>query len=105
IAAGAAHTCVLDDSGVQCWGSGYRELDESPIVTPALQNPSKVFAGRALTCALDDAGAQCWGRSDDLAVGTINGVLADSLNPVSIAIGSYQSCVLDDEAIKCVPTF
>ena len=58
VSGGGAHTCVLDDNSVHCWG--YNDYGQSDVPTD-LVNPIAVSAGYQHTCALDDNGVHCWG--------------------------------------------
>ncbi|MGE0174618.1 MAG: hypothetical protein AB7T49_17620 [Oligoflexales bacterium] len=58
---GYDHTCLLDDSGVKCWGYSNNGQTNAPL----LKNPKLIEAGGGIgyvhTCALDDTGVVCWG--------------------------------------------
>lgn len=57
VAVSNSHGCATDGQEVQCWGeSRWSQLD-----SPALSNPTRVFAGNDLSCAIDDSGLHCWG--------------------------------------------
>jgi len=65
VAAGAVHSCALDDSGqVWCWGAnwhgqlgdGTTETRPSPVPVPGLGGVRQLAAGKAHSCALDEAG-------------------------------------------------
>src|SRR5262245_11037967 len=60
LALGRFHTCVLDLTGVKCWGAN----DFGQTDVPPLHHPSQVSAGGFHTCVLDDDGVKCWGHAD-----------------------------------------
>ncbi len=93
--AGAAHTCVVVDSDVVCWGSN-TSFQSSTSGTPSnVPTPKKtvqagqfsVTAGAAHTCTAPASGpAQCWGENDDGQVG--DGTQADAVVPKSISLSA-----------------
>ncbi len=110
---GHDHTCaVLEDGGVQCWGSntsgqlGDGTLDSSatPVDVcaagsgPACAGGSRlegivdVAAGFAHTCALtDEGGVLCWGAGDAGQLG--DGTTNSHSNPASVCVsGSGVGC-------------
>lgn len=57
-AAGAGHSCLLDEYGVYCWGDNSAGQTD----VPALSNPLWVAAGGNTSCAIDEHQAlHCWG--------------------------------------------
>jgi alpha-tubulin suppressor-like RCC1 family protein len=105
VAAGAVHTCALDDRGsVRCWGYagdgrlGYGNLDnigddESPasagtVDLGAGRTATAITAGRGHTCALlDDAGVRCWGYGLDGRLGSGTGdSIGDDETPGSMPV-------------------
>ena len=92
VSVGFWHTCVIDDSGVVCWGwDGDGRVD-----VPALSNPSQVSVGGSHTCVLDDSGVVCWGNNNN---GQTNVPLLN--NPTQVSSGATHSCALDDSGITC----
>ncbi len=86
IAAGNAHTCVIDSGRAYCWGENdYGQLGDGSTTdsaVPVAVDTSGVLAGKTLTqisagggggldtCALDSTGAAyCWGANSDGALG------------------------------------
>ena len=55
---GIGHSCVLDNTGVVCWGSN----PFGGTTFPELTKPTQVSAGEFHSCALDDTGVVCWDR-------------------------------------------
>jgi len=92
VSTGDQHTCVLDDSGVVCWGRN----DYGQTTVPALTNPLTVSAGDWHTCALDDSGVVCWGAN---ALGQTT--VPSLTNPVAISLGNQHTCALDDSGVLC----
>jgi len=115
MAAGAAHTCALNDrKGVVCWGSnnnGQLGLGDSAIVNKLEPGPvadldsgvQALAAGENHTCALLDNGTvQCWGMntSGQLGIGSTEGqnrparVVNLDLPVTAIAAGENHTCAL-----------
>lgn len=92
ISAGLAHTCVLDDTGVKCWGNNV----EGQIQVPKLNNPKIISSGGYHTCALDNTELKCWG---DNSRGQIK--IPMLKNPRFVSAGNYHTCALDDNGVKC----
>ena len=59
MAAGWNHVCVVDDTGVECWGdNSYGQIE----VPADLGRVVQLSAGARYSCALNDAGVvTCWG--------------------------------------------
>lgn len=70
IAAGAAHSCVLDSDGdVRCWGAA--QLG-APEVTIRLPGATAIAAGGDHTCALlGDGRVRCWGDDSFGQLGSV----------------------------------
>jgi alpha-tubulin suppressor-like RCC1 family protein len=131
LAAGAAHTCALMETGaVRCWGhNGYGKLgygntqsigdDEAPVAAGDVNVGGPVVqlaAGGSHTCALLDTGAvRCWGYGSDGRLGYGNTqsigdneapVAAGDVNVggpvVQLAAGGSHTCaLLDTGAVRC----
>ncbi len=130
VAAGIAHTCVVVDHGLRCWGSNERGQlgtgvagnigDDEPASKSLgvdLGGPiSAVFAGAVTTCALRENGSvYCWGDGldgklgygntesigDDETAGTVGPV--DVGGPVSqLALSDEHTCaLLDKGTVRC----
>lgn len=85
------HGCVIDDTGIVCWGK------EDQITIPStLTNPREVKAGSGFSCALDDAGLKCWGWEQLSMEASINIENATNLN-----IGRSSVCLLDNGQPIC----
>ena len=111
IAAGGAHTCLIDPSGATyCWGAnaagqlgtGATQTSTTPTRITGTEHFSRVAPGLSHTCAITARGALfCWGNNDSgqLADGThisrdvpSRVQLASSL--ASVASGAGYSCGL-----------
>lgn len=93
LSTGETHSCVLDDTGPVCWGSGvYGEDDPAP----ALSNPTLIDAGFYRNCAIDDTGVVCWGRGPDSNT--------DLVNPFAVSQSRYDTCAIDDTGLVCWAT-
>ncbi len=102
IAAGARHSCAVDDLGnLQCWGwNGFGQLGDGTRVSRhqrkvvvGVNGASKLLdvvavdAGHGHTCARRSSGAMyCWGSNAYAQLG--NGDTKSSLHPV-VVFGSY----------------
>jgi alpha-tubulin suppressor-like RCC1 family protein len=109
LAAGRAHTCVLDEAGaVLCFGENAdgqlgrttnEEFSAAPNAVARIGGAAtQVTAGGFHTCAiLDDGRVRCWGDARDLAIGA---VLVDggvsTVDPVDVAL---DAALDDDEAV------
>lgn len=94
IAAGSAHTCVIQGTGdVLCWGWNHKAqlgtgAAGAPTATPSapasLPAADRVSAGDVHTCAIDTLGlVRCWG---DDALGQVTGVPGEPVGlPVAVA--------------------
>lgn len=95
VSVGRDAACALDDSGVQCWGSGQVVTDQ-PLREKTI-NPKIITVGGSHACLLNQNDSIiCWGSNDD---GQIN-VPALS-HPVTISAGIKHTCAIDDEGVKC----
>jgi cysteine-rich repeat protein len=131
IAAGAFHTCALQDTGVvRCWGDGnfgqlgYGNQDsiggnQSPATAGDINvggSTIQIAAGNRHTCALLDTGAvRCWGDGSYGQLGYGNQVsIGDDELPatagdvnvggsaIQIAAGGRHTCaLLDTGAVRC----
>jgi len=68
LAVGFDHVCLLDQSGVECWGG---------VDVPQLDNPRLITAGADFTCAVDDSAIKCWGGGSDLDPGYYSVFISD----------------------------
>lgn len=113
VAAGEAHTCLLDRSGnVWCWGwniYGQAGSEPSQSVWPPVQLPltgiTSISSGAYHSCAIDGAGRLfCWGRNNQGQLGNEN--LNDSSIPVevtalsgetiaAVSCGSFHTCAVN----------
>jgi alpha-tubulin suppressor-like RCC1 family protein len=92
ISAGGLHTCVIDDTGVVCWGQN--TSGETDV--PSLTNPTQVSLGYEHSCALDDTGVVCWGNNRWSAVD-----VPSLSNPTQVSAGGAHTCALDDTGVVC----
>jgi alpha-tubulin suppressor-like RCC1 family protein len=92
ITAGAAHTCVIADRRVLCWGRNAEGQLGAPLPAPllmprvvsALPQARAIAAGARHTCAIDDhAAVSCWGANESGQLG--NGATDSSNVPVPVA--------------------
>jgi len=120
VTTGGEHACALtDDTGAQCWGSGFggrlgtgtEDYFGSPadvciplvLLPVVMEMPAglsclavsgyvAIDAGGQFTCALtEEGGMACWGRNHDAVLG--DGTKEDRLYPVQVcATGSGAAC-------------
>lgn len=124
VAGGGSSACVLDDTGVHCFGEKIENV-------PALVNTFQISAGWQHACALHDGGVTCWGdntygqtnvpklEGPKLVASAIhsscavdpkgvtcwgNPKLPDSQeikNPTALALGLYHGCSIENDTVKC----
>ncbi len=92
IGAGKNHSCIVDESGLFCWGLN----DLQQIDVPALGDVWEVAGGRGHTCSLGDDGVVCWG-DNNFGQRNVPGLT----NPRKLAAGDDFNCALDDNGITC----
>ncbi len=85
LSVGSRHGCMIDQKGVQCWGT--------TAEIPAMDHPTAVAVGDHFSCALDKNGVQCWGARS-MNVPTLK-------NPYALAASSTYACALDDTGAVC----
>lgn len=114
IAAGAYHTCAIDDGDVVCWGAGKENTNTDyefgqNIVPDDLSNPTQISAGDAQTCILDDNGVRCWGlainiefyQASDFPLSDDLSRPDDTTNPTVVAAGYGVGCLLESDGAMC----
>jgi alpha-tubulin suppressor-like RCC1 family protein len=99
LAAGWAHTCGVDRSGVGwCWGLGY---GSQPVALSGSQIFVGVVAGAGHSCALDDSdGAWCWGDNGAGQLG-IGQVGTASPDPVPVTGGLTFALLRAGGSVTC----
>ncbi len=118
-AAGAAHTCALDDAGnVYCWGSsnnGQLGLGpdsgprDAPVPVPGLSGVKALAAGRAHTCAVaqQDGSVRCWGANNVGQLGLdvfgsdmpVPKLVAGLVDVVAITAGDSHTCAATADGV------
>lgn len=94
--AGFAHTCVLTDNGVVCWGDP--KLSPEVLDIPKdLGQPSQIVSGAQHMCALTDGSVKCWGNNQYKTAEA-----PKNLGYVrEIAVGRGYNCVRVDSSVQC----
>lgn len=90
LAAGGDHNCLLDATGVHCWGDNSLQQNKVPL----LADPESVATGGKYACAIDGGALKCWG---DIAASSLPVVE----NAQLLALGPDNGCVLDDNGTTC----
>lgn len=90
--------CLLDDNGPNCWGYDYYGVTDIP---DDLVSPVKLSAGYGHVCVLDETPqgnvVRCWGDGSN---GELD-VPVDLNNPVDVVSGSFRSCALQGDGVRC----
>jgi alpha-tubulin suppressor-like RCC1 family protein len=113
VAAGTAHTCVIVDGGVQCFGANdHGQLgdgtttDRSTPPAAAVMGPvapvTAVAVGGAHSCAIDAKGQLwCWGQGDEGEIGDGAGQDRPAPVPVELGTGAGVTAVAAGGAHTC----
>ena len=92
LSSGYNGSCVLDDTGIVCWGSS--SLASS---IPAIGAPIKVAAASSHGCVLNQNAVICWGYG-----GSEKRTLVPELsNPHDVVTNYRHTCALGDTGIAC----
>ena len=98
VSIGAANTCVLDASGVNCWGDNRDGVNDVPPLDAATRvavpGSTTTFA-----CAIDDGRVVCWGANHAPLVGRL--IPFSLTESASLAAGHNFVCSLDHERVRC----
>lgn len=86
---GILTTCVVDESGGQCWGAS--PVDSIPPLTDVRNFRT---ASQNATCALDANGVTCWGTQDIVSVPPLQ-------DPYAIDQHNEIACALDSTGVVC----
>ncbi len=91
-------SCVLDDSGVVCWG--YENFSGVSVPAPPqnLVNVHELQVGNFSACAIDDHGLHCWGYENSVVV--IDTPL-DLIDPHDLVVKDGNACVIDGGRPVC----
>jgi hypothetical protein len=97
LAASAVGACVIDDNGVNCWGSFYRGQNNPPV----FDQVNELTSGYYHSCATGNIGEQsntmrCWG-ADIREMMT----LPQYTNPRDISANDERTCFIDDLGPHC----
>lgn len=98
LSVGARHSCMLDDTGVHCWGRNVEGQAPDPVT--GLTSPEQVSAGETHSCAIDDGGteARCWGNN---GFGQAPASRSGFTHLKQISVSGQHSCGLDDSGVSC----
>ena len=121
IALGARHSCLIDSTGLSCWGqdlnaevtgdverargcgNGPCEVTEPVHLDIAAQ---RVVVGERHTCALAGSDVLCWGSNEVGQLGRddaflVGGIEAAVLGGEDIAAGYAHACALKSDGVWC----
>jgi alpha-tubulin suppressor-like RCC1 family protein len=111
VAAGARHSCAVEDGKVLCWGSnksgqlgdGTTTDSVKPVEVQGISAATTIAATTEATCAVHQGGAvSCWGASARESYGADKGnsptpaPVTGIANAVRISIGPYNGCAATD---------
>ncbi len=96
ISVGERHACVIDDTGVVCWGD---DAGGQLVVPPVIEAPLHLSAGSQGACVVDlkAAGTEvvCWGSQTLADVPPLQ-------DPIAVSAGGTTACaVLQDKTVQC----
>lgn len=94
MSAGHAHTCLLRDNKVRCWGDN--EKGQSTV--PELQTPTEIAAGGNLSCAIDQRKVYCWGESKETV---LNPPAFENPTQLQVSNSGNAACVIDNNRLQC----
>ena len=113
IAAGRAHTCAVNLSGViRCWGdnsygqlgNGTTEASSAPVSVTGISNAIAISGSGNHTCAMTSTGTVlCWGANDSGQLGD-GGTTASSLPIPVAAVGDGVRAVSASTTHSCAVT-
>lgn len=107
IVTGYRHSCIIIDSGVQCWGDntygqlGNNSTSVTPVTTPVtvvdststpIKGVTALTAGFGSTCAVVKGGVMCWGLNDHGQLGDTT-TTNSSYAVTALAVGSGAKSV------------
>ncbi len=103
VVAGTAHTCALDENGVQCWGDNYWGQTDVPEDLGEVQS---IYAKGELTCAMNGRQLKCWGNT----YGFINQIELEADERFALGYGQYCTfgsakgvqCWGDNRRAQCI---
>lgn len=118
LSAGYAHTCVIQEGSLKCWGLnesgqlGDGTADDQPMPTQVVgmgSGVTAVAAGVAHTCAIQRGALKCWGANSDGQLGDGSTVSASTPRQVvgldsgvtSVAVGAFHTCAVHQGVFKC----
>ena len=128
VAAGASHTCAIQNGGLKCWGlntNGQLGLSGTGQLTPTdvpdmATGVTAVAAGASHTCAIQNGGLKCWGLNTNgqlgdnsrtqrttptvlRGLGTPPPQIIDVLTTgvTAVAAGASHTCAIQNGGLKC----
>ena len=118
IVTGSAHSCILQNGAVKCWGSNeYGQLGNGstlasriPVTVSGLSaGVTSIAAGYNHTCAIQNGAMKCWGKNQSGQLG--DGSQIDRLTPVAVygldsgvsgIFGGWShTCAIQNGGAKC----
>jgi alpha-tubulin suppressor-like RCC1 family protein len=110
VAAGADHTCAIQNGALNCWGSNARgQLGVAPATLPESLTPfqvpglesgvTAVAAGSNRTCAIHGGTLKCWGGYS-FSYSPLP-VLSLGANVSAFDLGHHETCAIQDSSLSC----
>ncbi len=109
-ALGYDHNCLLDDSGVECWGG---DFDYRLMEVPELQRPVAIASGYRHSCAIDARKDQntpqslhCWGDNEALLYHPYHPEFSGGQGhePVTVSLGLDHGCLIEKTTLEPTST-
>lgn len=122
VAAGAEHSCAVDQTGLRCWGAndkgqlgtGDTVASNVPVAVTGISGVKRVAANSRHTCATNQSDTlRCWGANAQGQIGNGSTNAAGQLTPTSVsfpvgvasvsavAVGGSHTCAVAGGAGYC----
>ena len=119
VAAGANHTCAIQNYRLMCWGDNSRGQlgnasttnSDSPVgVTGMDHDVTAVAAGNAYTCAIQSGALKCWGNNTYGRLGVGPGTMSSPIplqvvgmtsGLTTVSANNWHTCAIQNGSLKC----